>query len=108
MKNLSSRRAKALAISPETKKKVLARDQGICVWCGRWGLPEAHFISRKRGGLGIEQNILTLCRICHDRYDHGDANDRWNMRLRFREYLQEKYPDWDENKLIYRKGEYNG
>lgn len=106
MKNLSSMRAKALAISPETKKKVLARDQGICVWCGRWGLPEAHYISRKKGGLGIEQNIITLCRICHDRYDHGDATDRWNMKLRFREYLQDKYPDWDESKLIYRKGDF--
>ena len=105
MQSRSSKRAKALAISDRTKRIVFARDSGLCVWCGRIGLPEAHFIPRSKGGLGIEQNILTLCRVCHDRYDHGDATERWNMKLRFREYLSEKYPDWDEQKLIYRKGD---
>jgi len=108
VKNLSSRQARAHAISARTKKRVFDRDEGICVWCGRTGLPEAHYISRRKGGLGCEENILTLCRVCHERYDHGDAADRWNMKLRFREYLMEKYPDWDEDKLYYRKGDNHG
>ena len=95
----------ALAISDNTKRIVFARDSGLCVWCGRIGLPEAHFIPRSKGGLGCEQNILTLCRVCHMRYDEGDQWERENMRLRFREYLKDKYPGWDESKLYYRKGD---
>ena len=65
--------------------------------------PEAHYIPRSKGGLGIPENILTLCRVCHDRYDHSDRNDREMMRGRFRAYLKHFYPDWDESKLIYHK-----
>jgi len=103
MKRLSSKQAKAHAITPETKREVYERDGGICIWCGRVGLPEAHYISRSKGGLGIPQNILTLCRPCHDRYDNGSRRDRENMKYRFREYLSNIYPDWDEQNLIYRK-----
>lgn len=94
------KRTKALDISPKVKRKVLDRD-GACVWCDREGAPNAHYISRAQGGLGIEENILTLCTDCHRRYDQ--TTDRPIMRKYFREYLQSKYPDWDEDKLIYRK-----
>lgn len=103
MKRISSKRAKALAIDTDTKRIVFERDGGICVWCGRRGIPEAHFIPRSKGGLGIPENILTLCRPCHDRYDNGSRRGRELMRDRFREYLKERYPEWDETKLIYRK-----
>ena len=96
------RRTKALDIPLQVKWNVLDRDEA-CVWCGRQGAPNAHFISRAQGGLGIEENILTLCAECHDRYDH--TTDRKIMRDYFREYLKKKYPDWDEKKLTYRKGE---
>lgn len=101
-----SRRAKATAISQETHDKVFIRDGGCCVYCGRrypWVFPEAHFISRKKGGLGIPENLLTLCRECHDRYDHGTREEREGMREFFREYFRYIYPDWDESKLIYHK-----
>jgi 5-methylcytosine-specific restriction endonuclease McrA len=104
---MKRKQTKATDIPKRVKLAVLARDEGRCVWCGRrsaYTLPEAHYISRTRGGLGIEQNILTLCRFpCHDVFDHGDINDRLRMRARFREYLSSKYPDWDEAKLIYHK-----
>ena len=93
----------ALAISPETKRIVFYRDNGLCVYCTAPGNPEAHFIPRAQGGLGVEQNILTLCRRCHDLYDHGTRPFREGMREYFRDYLKSKYPDWDETKLIYRK-----
>jgi len=99
----SSKRAKALAISDTTKRTVFARDGGLCVYCRRPGNPEAHYIPRSKGGLGIPENILTLCRKCHDRYDNGRTMEREGMREFFREYLQSQYPDWDEKKLIYHK-----
>lgn len=96
-----NRRTKALQIPPKVKERVLWRDKW-CVWCGKPGQPNAHFISRAQGGLGIEENILTLCPECHRRYDQ--TTDRAEMREYFKEYLQSKYPEWDENKLYYKKG----
>lgn len=96
-----NRRTKALQIPPKVKEKVLSRDKW-CVWCGSpRGIPNAHYISRAHGGLGIAENILTLCPECHRRYDQ--TTERPKMREFFKEYLQSRYPDWDEEKLIYRK-----
>lgn len=98
-----SKRAKALQPSQSVKQAVFERDEGLCVWCGCPGLPEAHFIPRSKGGLGIEENILTLCRECHDKFDHGTREERLRRKMYFADYLSEKYPGWDENKLIYRR-----
>jgi len=98
-----TKRGKALEITPEVREAVYRRDEGLCVFCERPGLPEAHFIPRSKGGLGIEENILTLCRTCHRRFDQGTARERDYMRSYFRNYLKEHYPDWDESKLIYRR-----
>ena len=103
MKARSSKRALALAITPQVKRIVWHRDGGLCVYCGAAGNPEAHFIPRSKGGLGIEQNILTLCRPCHDKYDNGPRPVREGMREFFSEYLSSKYTDWNEADLIYRK-----
>lgn len=103
---MRSRQTKACSISPEVHEAVWTRDGGACVYCGRkwpYVFPEAHYISRKRGGLGIPENILTLCRPCHDRFDHGTREERNEMRDFFREYFKNIYPDWDEKKLVYRK-----
>ena len=96
-----SKRTKALAISAEVKARVYERDGGRCIWCGAHGIPNAHYIPRSLSGLGCEQNILTLCPDCHQRYDR--TTNRGMMRERFREYLKSKYPDWDETKLLYHK-----
>ena len=103
MKARSSKRAKALAIRPEVKRAVYNRDLGACVWCGEPGNPEAHFIPRSKGGLGIEENILTLCRRCHDLYDHGSRAERDCMREEFTHYLISHYDGWNEDNLIYRR-----
>lgn len=103
MKAVSSRRARACSIPQSVKAIVYHRDGGRCVYCLKPGNPEAHYISRKRGGLGIPQNILTLCRECHDKYDHGDKKTREGMAEYFREYLESKYTDWSEDALVYDK-----
>lgn len=55
-----------------------------------------------KAGLGIEENIVTLCRECHRRFDQ--TTDRENIAEFVRAYLAKKYPEWDETKLYYRKG----
>lgn len=103
MKSLSSKRARACALPQRVKREVWERDGGACVWCGLPGNPEAHFIPRSKGGLGIPENVLTLCRECHDQFDNGMSWKRARMRLFFEDYLKSKYPDWNELKLIYHK-----
>jgi len=96
-----NKRTKALMIPQEVKEKVWARD-GRCVYCGSHNAaPVAHYIARSHGGLGIEENILTLCDSCHRKYDQSVK--RKEMRAFFREYLMSKYKDWNENNLIYKR-----
>ena len=97
-----ARRTKALEIPTRVKNAVYERDEGCCVWCGKRGGPNAHYIPRSQGGLGIAENVLTLCWECHLRYDQ--SVHRKEMREFFKNYLKSKYPEWDEKILIYRKG----
>ena len=110
MKYRSSKQAEAHAIPEEVKNRVWCRDAGRCVWCrltqhwsGYPGIPEAHYIPRSKGGLGIPENVLTLCRPHHDIYDHGTREQREKMKMAFSEYLKQWHPGWDEEKLIYHK-----
>lgn len=102
---------KARDFSRPVKMEISARDSidgwPCCVFCGAAAPSElawsnAHYISRAQGGLGIPENGLTLCPICHMRYDQTTA--RMEMREYFREYLMGKYENWSEDKLLYRKG----
>jgi hypothetical protein len=106
-----SKRARATDISAKVKQIVWERDGGRCVVCGnnRNVMPNAHYIPRSKGGLGIEENIVTLCteltpNKCHRRYDFGTKAEHDMIHEKIKTYLQSKYPDWDETKLIYRKG----
>ena len=92
------------------KKEVWERDNHCCIFCGNsyGAMPNAHYISRANGGLGIAQNIVTACASltksnCHYLLDNGPKEDREIMREQAKMYLKSKYPDWDESKLTYRK-----
>lgn len=100
-----SRRAKACDIPQRVKAAVWERDGGRCVLTGETftAAPNAHFISRAKGGLGIEKNIFTATIEAHRRFDSGGREEREAMREQVKEYLQSKYEDWDESKLVYRK-----
>ena len=96
------KRTKALQIPPAVKRIVHDRDGGCCILCGRPGDPVAHYIARAQGGLGIAENVVTLCGECHRRYDQ--TADRAWLRERIASYLRAQYPDWEATDLIYRKG----
>lgn len=95
------RRTKALDISPAVKRAVYERDNGCCIICGKQGLPNAHYIARSHGGLGIEQNIVTLCADCHRRYDQ--TIERKSLRPIIANYLRSQYPGFNPANLIYHK-----
>lgn len=107
---MKSKRAKALDIPMAVKKKVFARDKGKCVVCGNPYnvMPNAHYIPRSKGGLGIEQNIVTLCtemtlNKCHRKYDFGTEEEKECCRNKIKDYLSSKYDDWNEEELVYKK-----
>jgi hypothetical protein len=96
-------RTRACAIPKEVKLIVYERDHEKCIFCGAPGLPEAHVIPRSHGGLGVPQNIITVCRSCHDKLDN--STDRQQMLDVAVGYLKRYYPDISQTDVIYQKWE---
>ena len=101
-------------ISDTARRHAFARDEGECILCRAFGNApcgfcepnaEAHFVPRSLGGVGDdERNILTLCRWHHREFDQGSKRQYYREYLR--RYLQSCYPDWNEERLYYRKDNY--
>ena len=98
---MKHKETKATSIPMDVKRKVNARDRGRCIICGDPGLPNAHYIRRSQGGLGIEENIVTLCPKCHHDYDNGFH--RREIGDYISEYLDKWYPDFPDEKRKYNK-----
>lgn len=99
--NSKHKRTKACEISKKTKLIVYERDGGCCIFCGKIGLPEAHVIPRSHGGLGCPENIITVCRSCHDKLDN--STERKKMIFYAIKYLKVFYPDWKKENFIFDK-----
>ena len=101
---MKSARSKACNISQAVKRKVWARDKEKCIIChSPYAMPNAHFIPRSKGGLGIEENIVTLCQNCHHKFDN--TSQRLIYWEYIKNYLRGKYgAEWSEEELIYKKG----
>ena len=96
------RQTRATDIPPEVKRAVWERDGRCCVLCGSpYAAPNAHVAARSHGGLGIEENIVTLCPVCHERYDNG--RERPYLREELLRYLRDRYPGWTESRVVYQK-----
>lgn len=95
------RQTKYTSIPKEVKNRVLERDRA-CVLCGaNDGQPNAHIVARSHGGLGISENIVTLCPRCHYRYDQ--TVERHTIRQQLEKYIKGFYPDWTEKNVTYHK-----
>lgn len=102
---MKSKRAKACDIPKKVKDIVWERDNHQCIICGSpQAMPNSHFIRRSQGGLGIEENIVTMCFRCHNMYDQG--SDRRAIEAYTENYLKSKYPDWDRKNLTYKKWDF--
>lgn len=98
---LKSKRSKACAVSPEVRKRVLERDGHKCVRCGRsFCLQIAHYIPRSLGGLGIEQNLVTLCLECHTK-EHNELHNEIDEMMRL--WLENLYPNFTDNERRFKK-----
>lgn len=96
------KQTKATGIPERIRRRVRERDGSCCILCGRpWWLQTAHYIGRAQGGLGIPQNLVTLCRECHDKYDNRDYRKEYGQLIH--DYLKSWYPDLDKLELKYDK-----
>lgn len=93
------------AIPKAVRIKVLERDSvddaPCCIFCGNpRNLQIAHYVSRARGGKGVEQNLVTLCFWCHQAADNGFGERSEEIRNYMETYLKEHYPGWNKEDLI--------
>lgn len=97
-----NRRTKELTISKKVKMTVWERDRHRCILCGSpSAMPNAHYISRAKSGLGIEQNIVTLCMDCHRRLDQ--TTERKELLNKVKHYLDRFYPNFTDDMRRYKK-----
>lgn len=101
---MKTKLSKATDIPMSVKVKVWHRDNERCIYCGRNNaMPSCHYIRRTAGGLGIEQNVVTLCQDCHHNFDNGDRTIREHYKEYIRNYLKSRYEDWKEEDLVFRR-----
>ena len=108
MKRVSSRRAKACAISQPVRERVYSRDGWQCIFNGpkcehNRMLTPAHVLSAAHGGMGIEQNLVTACIPCHHIFDNGTKEERKACLDKAEAHLRSIYPDFDEIEREYHK-----
>lgn len=100
-----SKRSNACAISLKTKEIVWKRDNHRCIYCKKHvsiTFANAHYIKRSQGGLGIEENVVTLCPECHYQEDFGQNTKYYEQYIE--NYLKGIYgANWSKEKLIYKK-----
>lgn len=99
-----SKRSKATDIKSSVRSEVFLRDKYRCVSCGSpTNLTLAHiYINRSHGGLGVMQNLATLCMTCHHHLDNGKRNDHDIVEAKVKEYMMSLYgkPDFKALKYI--------
>lgn len=108
---MKTRRSQYTDIPMSVKKKVWERDGGRCIICGNAYnvMPNAHILSRAKGGLGIETNIITLCtnlttNKCHYRLDNGTKREHEVMLRIITKYMKSIYGEnWNIQDQKYKK-----
>ena len=93
------KQTKATSITPAVKRAVMERDGGLCIVCGAPGEPNSHVIRRSQGGLGVVQNVCTMCYACHFKFDNYDQH----IRIAVFNYIKKCYPGWSEEQVKYSK-----
>ena len=104
-----------LEFTQRERERIKERDGG-CIFCQmgyhndecknifeRQSFQTMHYIPRSKMGLGIAQNGAVGCIFHHMMLDNGNKGRRDEMRSMFKEYLQNHYPDWNEEEIVYKK-----
>lgn len=111
---MTHKRTKWTGISGYTRKCVLVRDKNRCIICGSNSyLTLAHvFISRAHGGKGSKDNLVVLCRNCHQIMDNPIGNKQNELSKKYLAYCKKYLINVEEitnlaallDRLKYKKG----
>ena len=67
----------------QLKIDVLKRDRNRCQLCGKFtNSPPHHVLFRSQGGSDILENLITLCRDCHNMIHHGKESRYYRERIK--------------------------
>ena len=107
---MKSKRTRATEISHLVKQQVWERQNGCSIISGYpIDVSECccHFVPRSKGGLGVEENIIGLTPTEHMIFDNNHVGAKEEVSIKWREiarkHLMKHYPDWNEEKLRYKK-----
>lgn len=107
LKNLKIKMAYGTSITEDVRMTVRIRDNGRCVFCGSDENVEhsAHYIPRSEGGMGIPENVVTLCNNksinkCHQKFDFGTDEEKQIIGEKIEAHLKKHYPGWSREKVI--------
>jgi 5-methylcytosine-specific restriction endonuclease McrA len=68
------------AAVPLTRRAILARDGGRCVYCGAGAATIDHVVPRSRGGLHTWDNVVSACHRCnHVKADRAVSELGWRL-----------------------------
>ena len=104
MKNRTSKQSKACDISKRVRDEVLDRDKYCCCVCGSpYNLTMAHvFLNRSHQGLGVKENLATLCMKCHHSLDNGKNAEHNGIKRVLHDYMNRLYPNLNIEELRYK------
>jgi 5-methylcytosine-specific restriction endonuclease McrA len=93
--------AKLRQISEVAKRNVKMRDGNGCVLCGNVPTELHHYKSRAQGGSDYPENLVSLCRMCHEHVHFFDLGGFKKQALT--EYLADLYASpeyiWNNGEL---------
>lgn len=100
-KNTSGSMKKHTRINSNVYETVLARDNKQCVICGsNRNLHAHHYIYRSHLGLGIEENLVMICKRCHINVHERDDG---TLKNKLKKHLDKHYPEFSDEQRKYNK-----
>jgi len=98
-----SKRSLATKITIDVRMDVKVRDNGKCTICGTMeNIQIHHFVPRSLGGMGITNNLISLCQFHHKQLHDGNGYILEHVK----QYMKDLYPNVNNNERKYNK--FNG
>ena len=102
--NYKNKVSKACEFPPKVRKEIMRRDMSRCCYCHtKHNLTIAHaFVPRSKGGLGVKENGVVLCMLCHHKLDNGLDKEHQPIKQHIEDYMRRLY-DVSIREITYNK-----